>query len=167
MKLTGPPSTIRRAKKSRREMSLPEVLLWQQLCRRPAGLKWRHQHPAGPYELDFSCDAVRLAVEVDGEAHKRGDRPARDARRDTWLAGRGVRTLRMPASAVLRDMESVLRHIVDCALARSREAKSSPAGGGEPPKAVKGADAPASVLPPAPSTTPFGRGPPPPAGEDW
>jgi very-short-patch-repair endonuclease len=110
-------------------MSLPEVLLWQQLRRRPAGLKWRHEHPAGPYELDFYCDAVHLAVEVDGEAHNRGDRPARDVRRDGWLMERGVRTLRIPATAVLSDLESVIRHIVGIA----QQAPSTTAFGGGPP----------------------------------
>ena len=164
MKLTGPPSTIRRAKKSRREMSFPEVILWQQLRRRPAGLKWRHQHPAGPYELDFYCDAVRLAVEVDGEAHNRGDRPARDVRRDAWVARHGVRTLRIPASAVLGDVEFVIRHIVDAAL--TRKPRSSPAGGGGPraKRVVEGAATSGS-----PAENPLHHpsdGPPPPVGEE-
>ncbi|MET3710124.1 very-short-patch-repair endonuclease [Sphingomonas trueperi] len=33
-------------------MTLPEVLLWQALRGRD-GEKWRKQHPAGPYILDF------------------------------------------------------------------------------------------------------------------
>ena len=131
MKLTGPPETIKRAKQLRREMSLPEVLLWRHLRQRPAGLKFRRQHPAGPYELDFYCDSVCLAIEVDGEAHNRGDRPARDARRDAWLADRNVRTLRIPATDVLRDMDSVMRHIVD--VARRSPSTTRFAGGPPPP----------------------------------
>jgi very-short-patch-repair endonuclease len=111
MEITGPPQTIQRAKRLRRELSLPEALLWQELRKRPAGLKFRRQHPAGPYVLDFYCDALRLAIEVDGEAHARGDRPARDNARDAWLALRGVRTLRVPAREVLEDLGAVLRYI--------------------------------------------------------
>jgi very-short-patch-repair endonuclease len=59
-------------------MTVPEVRLWQWLRTRPRGFKFRHQHPAGPYVLDFYCAAVKLVVEVDGEAHSRGDRPERD-----------------------------------------------------------------------------------------
>ncbi len=143
MKFTGPPSTIKRCKKSRREMSFPEVLLWQQLRKRPGGFKWRHQHPAGVYELDFYCDAVHLAVEVDGEAHNRGDRPARDLRRDAWVARQGVRTLRVPAKAILTDLESVVRYIID--VARTREVKSSPCGGGIAVNAIAAA-APAIAM---------------------
>jgi hypothetical protein len=47
-------------------MSLPEGLLWRELRKRPSGLKFRRQHPAGIYVLDFYCAAARLAIEVDG-----------------------------------------------------------------------------------------------------
>ncbi|MEP9360185.1 endonuclease domain-containing protein [Sphingomonas sp. KR3-1] len=111
MEVSGPPKTIQRAKRLRREMSLPEALLWRELRKHPDGLKFRRQHPAGLYVLDFYCDAARLAIEVDGEAHGHGDRPARDAERDAWLTLRGVRTLRIPAADVLGDLDAVLRHI--------------------------------------------------------
>jgi very-short-patch-repair endonuclease len=97
-------------------MSLPEVKLWQVLRYRPAGLRFRRQHPAGPYVLDFYCPLRRLAIEIDGEAHNRGNRPARDERRDAWLSAKGVTVLHIPASAVLDDLDAVSAHIVDAAL---------------------------------------------------
>jgi len=63
------------ARKLRRNMTLPEVLLWRWLRQRPEGLKFRRQYPTGPYVLDFFCSDARLAIEVDGEAHSCGDRP--------------------------------------------------------------------------------------------
>ena len=39
--------TIDKARKLRREMSLPEGLLWRELRARPGGLKFRRQHPSG------------------------------------------------------------------------------------------------------------------------
>jgi very-short-patch-repair endonuclease len=98
-------------------MSYPEILLWRELRRRPGGLKFRRQHPSGPYTLDFYCNDARLAVEVDGEAHERGDRPVKDKARDAWLAGAGIETLRIAAIEVLHDLEAVLRAI----LARAAE----------------------------------------------
>ncbi|WP_204270871.1 DUF559 domain-containing protein, partial [Escherichia coli] len=62
----------------------------------PAWPRFRKQHAAGPYVLDFYCAPAMLAIEVDGEAHARGDRPARDATRDAWLAEQGVKVLRYP-----------------------------------------------------------------------
>ncbi|WP_176496527.1 endonuclease domain-containing protein [Sphingomonas sp. HMP6] len=100
-----------RSRQLRHELTLPEVLLWQQLRRRGAGHNWRKQHAAGDYSLDFYCDAAKLCVEVDGEAHSRGDRPTRDAARDAWMAERGIVTLRIPAVDVLRHLDGVLRLI--------------------------------------------------------
>ena len=75
-------------------MSPPEARLWMALRKRAGGgLRFRRQHPIGPYVLDFYCDSAKLAVEVDGFAHVTGDHPERDLRRDAWLAGeRSVRT---------------------------------------------------------------------------
>jgi very-short-patch-repair endonuclease len=113
--LTGPKRTIQRARKLRREMSLPEVLLWRELKQRPGGFKFRKQRPSGPYAADFFCHEARLIVEVDGEAHDRGDRPERDKRRDTWFAERRFRVMRIPAAEVLKDLEAVVGGIVAAA----------------------------------------------------
>ena len=110
--MDAPRQTKDRAKSLRRTMSLPEVLLWRALKgRKMEGLHFRKQHPVGPYVLDFYCDARKLAVEVDGGSHGFGDRPDRDDRRDAWLAERGIRTLRLPASLVLRSVDDAARTI--------------------------------------------------------
>ena len=104
------------AKFLRRRLSLPEGLLWRAIKGAKAdGLKFRKQHPIGPYVLDFYCDAVRLCVEIDGGSHGFGDRPQKDAQRDTWLPGKGIRTLRMSASLVLDEVDDAVRMIVDVA----------------------------------------------------
>ena len=128
--LTGPGETIRFARRLRRQMTLPEVILWGELRKRPSGLKFRRQHPAGRYVLDFFCSDARLAVEVDGEVHGRGVQPAHDAARDAWLAGEGVRVLRLPASSVLDDVVAVVEHIVTSV--RARQPLHQPAAGPPP-----------------------------------
>ena len=96
----------------RKTMSPPEARLWSALrAGKLEGLKFRRQHPFGPYTLDFYCEAAKLAVEVDGFAHNTGDRPQRDARRDAWLAQQGVRTLRFAATGV-EDLDVVLQTIL-------------------------------------------------------
>jgi very-short-patch-repair endonuclease len=98
-------------------MSLPEVLLWRALKgARLDGHHFRRQHPLGPYILDFYCHALRLAVEIDGQSHGFGDGPAHDARRDRFLLERGVRTLRLPARAVLEDLDGAVRTIAGFAI---------------------------------------------------
>jgi very-short-patch-repair endonuclease len=134
--LTGPGATIAKARKLRRAMSLPEVLLWQELRKRRGGFKWRKQHPAGPFILDFACLEARLAVEVDGEAHERGAKPTHDEARDEWLMAQGYRTVRIPAREVLRDMEGVLAHI----LTHCQPLHHPPKADGPPPPAPPGED---------------------------
>ena len=93
-------------------MSLPEVLLWQVLRMRPAGLKFRRQFPIGPITVDFACLEKRIVIEVDGESHNRGDQPQRDLARDAMLRRQGFIVVRIAATDVLRDLDSVFTHIV-------------------------------------------------------
>ena len=93
-------------------MTLPEVILWQHLRRRSDGLKFRRQHPAGPYVLDFYCEEARLFIEVDGASHDFGDAPVNDVYRNSWLAEAGIRTLRIPATEVLENLEGALHLVV-------------------------------------------------------
>ncbi len=105
-----PSDIIDKARDLRRDMSLPEVQLWQALRgEKLGGLKFRRQHPIPPYVLDFYCAGVRLAVEIDGDSHD--GRAAQDARRDAFLLEQGIRTLRIPARDVLNDLPAVTAHI--------------------------------------------------------
>ena len=121
-------------------MSPAEVKLWCELQSRPSGLKFRRQHPAGLYVLDFYCAEARLAIEVDGAFHDRGDQPAFDAERDSYLAQHGVATLRAPASALFADLDAVLRWIVATARARLPLHHRPEGAGGPPPQAELGED---------------------------
>ncbi len=125
--------TIKRARVLRRSLTLPEIILWGQLRKkRQDKAKFRRQHPFGPYVLDFYCDQARLAVEVDGWVHDMGDNPARDARRDAWLAVQGIATLRILATDVLNNLDGVLHDINVAVLEgveRTNPSKSSPLGG--------------------------------------
>ena len=131
--------TVGKARKLRRKMSLPEVLLWKILRTKPHGLKFRRQHASGAYVLDFYCSDARLAIEVDGIAHEMGDRPDRDSSRDAWFAERGIKTLRIPASEVLDDSDAASEALVT--FARSLLPLHHPAAlGGPPPQDKLGED---------------------------
>ncbi|HET7709131.1 MAG TPA: endonuclease domain-containing protein [Sphingomicrobium sp.] len=160
---------MKRARRLRREMSLPEVLLWRELRKRPAGLKFRRQFPIGQMTVDFVCLERRIALEVDGEGHGFGDQPRRDAARDAILRRSGFAVLRLPARDVLRDLDAVLRHVV----ATCSVAGSSPERGGEPAKPVAGSRASTPHAPeefaPRSAMGPLHHrsdGPPPRSGED-
>ena len=131
--------TTGKARDLRRKMSLPEVIMWHWLRQRPNGLKFRRQHPSGPYILDFFCSDARLAVEIDGESHSRGDQPIRDDTRNAWLQSKGIGTLRVSARDVLDDADAVLRWILH--ESRERLPLHHPAApGGPPPRDKLGED---------------------------
>ncbi len=116
--MRSPLLTLKRARQARRNMSLPEVILWGDLRgARLKGLRFRRQHGIGPYILDFYLPSHRLAVEVDGEGHEHPDQVRHDERRDGWLAEQGITVLRFPAKEVLDDEQRafVLEAIVRAA----------------------------------------------------
>lgn len=94
-------TAMRIARQSRRQLSLPEQLLWRLLKQFRGELRFRRQHPVGPYVADFYCPAAKLVIEVDGRAHEW--RTVRDSRRDDYVASLGLRTLRLSATEVLSD----------------------------------------------------------------
>jgi len=110
--LQVPIKQVKRARRLRRAMSLPEVILWQALRKRPGGLKFRRQFPSEAMTVDFACLERRLIIEVDGEGHNRGDQPGRDRARDAILGRNGFTVLRIAARDVLHHLEDVLRFIV-------------------------------------------------------
>jgi very-short-patch-repair endonuclease len=57
-------------------------------------------HRLGPYLLDFYWPEHRLVVETDGRTHDHGAGKQRDAVRDGYLRGRGIRTRRFDSREV-------------------------------------------------------------------
>ncbi|MBL0947056.1 endonuclease domain-containing protein [Brevundimonas sp.] len=128
--MEAPRLTIVRARQLRRKLTLPEGLLWTALRgRKLAGLRFRRQHPIGPYILDFYCDEGRLAVEVDGQGHDQPDQFRHDQRRTAWLDMRGIAVLRIAARDVLGNLEGVLVTIEQ----RARASPLHRRTGGPPP----------------------------------
>ncbi len=125
--LNGHERTLRRARQLRTSMSIPELTLWKHLRQRPAGLKFRRQHPAGDYIVDFYCHAATLAVEVDDMSHDGAVAERRDAAKGAWLRSQGVRVIRVSAATVTRDVASAVEQIVACAVPRL----SAPSASGE------------------------------------
>ncbi|MBX9643846.1 MAG: DUF559 domain-containing protein [Novosphingobium sp.] len=101
-----------KARKLRVNMSLPEVLLWNYLRKKPMGVKFRRQHPVGSFVIDFYCPSAKIGIEIDGIAHEMGDRGPKDLARDAWLAGQGIRIVRVPASEVLKSVVDAAAAIV-------------------------------------------------------
>jgi very-short-patch-repair endonuclease len=59
------------------------------------------QHPVGPFLLDLAYPAIRLAIEYDGEAHRKQVRAMRDLDRQAHLTDAGWKVLRFTAAQIM------------------------------------------------------------------
>lgn len=83
------PSTKANARRLRKEMADAERLLRSHLRRHQmAGLRFRRQHPLGPFVVDFVCIEAALVIEVDGGQH--GEHQAEDAASPTSTIRPGI-----------------------------------------------------------------------------
>jgi len=102
--------TTAKARQLRAEGTSPEKIVWGMLrAGRLGGLKFRRQHPVGPYTVDFYCREVGLAVEVDGASHE--ERAGQDRLRTEYLQEQGLRVFRVTNQDVMSDPEAVARGI--------------------------------------------------------
>jgi adenine-specific DNA-methyltransferase len=103
------------ARRLRREQTDVERTLWKALrSRQLSGLKFRRQHPVGPYIVDFCCLELKLAIELDGGQHAL--QTDADARRSQSLARKGYCVLRFWNHEVLMNLEGVLQRIAESAM---------------------------------------------------
>jgi very-short-patch-repair endonuclease len=98
------------ARALRAESTDAERRLWYHLrARRMTGMKFRRQHPVGPYVVDFVCFESGLIIEVDGGQHQ--EQVEADCLRDGWLRVRGFLVLRFWNNDVLQRTDVVLEEI--------------------------------------------------------
>lgn len=64
------------------------------------GLTVKKQYRIDWYRMDFYLPKHRICIEIDGQDHSR--RLDRDRIRDSYLTGKGIRTLRIPAGELYK-----------------------------------------------------------------
>ncbi len=98
------------AQKLRNNMTLSEVILWEHLKgKQMEGIDFHRQKPLGNYIVDFFCNELGLAIEIDGESHL--FKPDEDAEREKDIERLGVQFLRFDDKDVKQDLDAVLNHI--------------------------------------------------------
>ncbi|MBY0565402.1 MAG: endonuclease domain-containing protein [Hyphomonadaceae bacterium] len=90
------PTTIQRARVSRRNPTNAEGRMWSLLRDRRLRYKFRRQHPIGKYVVDFACPAIQLVIEVDGPSHDAEAQRVFDEARTEYHQQAGWRVMRVP-----------------------------------------------------------------------
>jgi very-short-patch-repair endonuclease len=87
-----------------------ESRLWAYLrAHRMKGVHFRRQHAIGNYIVDFCAPRERLIIELDGSQHLKHQQS--DDERTAFLVTRGYRVVRINNSAVMNDLDEVLKAI--------------------------------------------------------
>ena len=99
-----------RARKLREIQTDVERKLWLRLrSRQVRGVKFRRQHPIGPFIADFCCVQAGVVVELDGGQH--AEQIPADAKRSKFIEQRGYKVLRFWDNEVIGNIEGVMERI--------------------------------------------------------
>ncbi len=96
-----------RARKLRKESTLSEVLLWNQLKGKQIdGYQFMRQEPIDNYIVDFFCSKLKLIIEIDGVSHIGKEKS--DLKREEQLKSMGFSILRFCDLDIKTNMEEVI-----------------------------------------------------------
>ncbi len=99
-----------RARYLRNNSTLSEVLLWRHLKgKQMLGFDFDRQKPIDNYIVDFFCNELMLAIEIDGDSHD--SKVEYDKNRQTKLESLGLHFLRFSDLDVKSNMEGVISTI--------------------------------------------------------
>lgn len=89
-------------------MTYGEIRLWNQLKHKQIlGYDFHRQKPLGRFIVDFFCNELMLAIEIDGSSHQ-GTRLDKDVDRQTELELLGITFLRFTESEVRNNIDGVV-----------------------------------------------------------
>lgn len=94
------------ANKLRRNMTMPERILWSKLKGKQLGVCAYAQSVVLGYVLDVWIPSAALCIEVDGPCHDA--RKGYDLKRDLVLKAKGIDTMRFKAAEVMNNLNAVL-----------------------------------------------------------
>jgi very-short-patch-repair endonuclease len=104
------PDILEAARILRKNMTIPEKLLWEKLKgKQICGVRFRRQHPIDIFIADFYCHEVRLVVEIDGEIHNQQEEY--DDGRSAEMEKFGIKIIRFRNFDVENDIEKVVTEI--------------------------------------------------------
>ena len=101
----------------RKNPTIAEDKLWQELRNNKLGVKFRRQHPLERFILDFFSVEAQLAIEVDGDIHNQ--QKEYDEFRNECLNSLGISVLRFTNDQVINNLEETINKIKETLSFRS------------------------------------------------
>jgi very-short-patch-repair endonuclease len=103
---------IASARRLRQRATPAETKVWALLRTRPETLKFRRQHPVGPYVADFACAPAKLIIELDGGSHITPAQRQYDANRTAYMQSEGWTVLRFWNPQTHDELDAIVSAIV-------------------------------------------------------
>ncbi|MCB0731458.1 MAG: DUF559 domain-containing protein [Ignavibacteriae bacterium] len=100
------------ARDLRNNSTKSEIILWTYLKgKQIKGYDFHRQKPIGNYIIDFFCNELMLAIEIDGESHYGNEE--KDKIRQLEIEKFGIHFLRFDDSEIFYNLENVIKTIED------------------------------------------------------
>jgi len=106
-----PDATFEHAREMRRNLTAAERVLWKALRDRQLGVKFRRQHPIGPYIADFYSREANLVIEVDGDTHTSELQKEHDRNRSLFFGTQGLHVIRFANREIYENLDAVCLRI--------------------------------------------------------
>ena len=111
------PALKKLARKLRNNATKAERVLWHSLSGKQCfGYDFHRQKPIGNYIVDFFCQELMLAIEVDGVFHNQITVQIKDKEKEEFLNRIGVTVLRFQDSEIYPENRDALRAIEEYVL---------------------------------------------------
>ena len=115
MKIKYNPQLKEIARQLRNNSTKAEIKLWYLLkSKQLRGYGFHRQKPISNYIVDFFCNKLMLAIELDGYTHSFKEVFERDNLKEQSLQELGITILRFKDEDVMNDVEGVITYIEEC-----------------------------------------------------
>ncbi|MCF8303029.1 MAG: endonuclease domain-containing protein [Bacteroidales bacterium] len=105
----APSWIFQKAAELRKNMTMPEKILWERLRKNQLGVRFKAQHPIDRFIVDFYCHKLKLVIEIDGGIHKQ--KREYDIGRAAEINKYDIKILRFKNEEVIENIDCVLNEI--------------------------------------------------------
>src|SRR4030042_4634381 len=107
----------------RNNMPDAERILWNKIKKDQLGVRFNRQRIIGNYIVDFYCDEIKLAIELDGRQHYSEEAIEKDKIRDEYLKNLGLKIVRFRNSSIYKNLHGVANIIYNIVQESLKEIK--------------------------------------------